>query len=286
MPIRRLSVSVALLVAAASAAGAQECRPGKDSREAQMLAFFAGPIAFSPSGNIAPLSKGEIRLGFDVTYVPTPSAEIRRPETCYTDTKTENTELSSVFPRPRISFGLGGGLALEATYLPPITVMDATPNLFQVALGYNRALGGGGMSLLLRGHATVGQVKGPITCSPDVIQTTNPTGTCYATSPSEDTYKPNMVGFEGALGFGGNSRLRTYVGAGFTALRPRFHVGFTDFVGNVDTTRVIVDLTRFSAFAGGAWSLTPKLALTAELYSQPEDVTTIRFGGQWVLRKP
>lgn len=251
-----------------------------------MLAFFAAPIAFSPAGNVARLAPGEVRLGFDLTWVPTPSEEIRRPEKCYTDAKTENTNLSDFFPRPRLTVGLGGGLALEATYLPPITVMDATPNLFQVALGYNRALGTGGMSLLLRGHATIGEVKGPITCSPEAIQTSNPTGTCYATAPSEDTYKPNMVGFEGALGFGGNSKLKTYIGAGFTALRPRFHVGFTDFVGNVDTTRVIVDLTRISAFAGAAWSLSPKLALTAEVYSQPEDVTTVRVGGQWVLRRP
>lgn len=250
-----------------------------------MLAFFAAPIAFSPVGNVAPMAAGEVRLAFESTLVPTPSETIRRPEICYVDTKTENTELSPFFPRPRVAVGLGAGFALEATWLPPITVMDATPNLFQVALGFGRAIGTGGMSYLLRGHATIGQVKGPITCSPDVIQTTNPTGTCYATEPSEDTYKPNMVGFEGALRFGGNSRLQTYLGGGVTSLRPRFHVGFTDFVGNVDTTRVIVDLTRFTAFAGAAYKANSRFSLTAELYSQPEDVTTIRAGGLYVLRK-
>lgn len=249
-----------------------------------MLAFFAAPIAFSPAGNIAPMAAGEVRLGFDVTYVPTPSAEIRRPEKCYTDAKTENTELSPVFPRPRVSLGLGGGFAVEATFLPPITVMDATPTLFAAALRYVRAIGDGGTSFLLRGHTTIGEVKGPITCSPDVIQVTNPVGTCYANEPSEDTYKPNMVGFEGAFIFGGNSRLRTYIGGGITSIRPRFHVGFTDFVGNVDTTRVIVDLTRVTAFAGAAWTANRRIALTAELYSQPEDVTTIRLGGVYILR--
>lgn len=250
-----------------------------------MLAFFAAPITFSPAGNVAPMTAGEVRLGFDATLVPTPSEKIRHPEICYTNSKTENTELSPIFPRPRVAVGLGGGFALEATYMPPITVMDATPNLFQVALGYARGIGTGGMSFLLRGHATIGQVKGPITCSPDVIQTTNPTGTCYATAPSEDTYKPNMVGFEGALRFGGNSRLQAYVGGGVLSLRPRFHVGFTDFRGNVDTTRVIVDLTRLTAFAGAAFKANSKFSLTAELYSQPEDVTTIRAGGLYVLRK-
>lgn len=268
-----------------SAATAQVCKPGADTHEAKLLAFFAAPIAFSPSGMAAPMAAGEVRLGFDVTYVPSPKKEITSPEVCYTSAKTENTELSPVFPRPRISVGLGAGFALEASYLPPITVMDATPNLFAVALGYGRRIGTGGTHALVRAHATVGEVKGPITCSPDVIQNSNSTGVCYANEPSEDTYKPSMVGLEGAIGFGGGSRLRTYVGAGVTSLMPRFAVGFTDLLNNVDTTRVEVDLTRVAVFGGAAWQLNSRVSLTTELYSVPQDVTTIRLGGSYVLRR-
>ena len=276
---------LALLVLGAGAAGAQgTCQPGSDSREAKMLAFFAAPIAFSPGGVVAPMRSGEMRLGFDVTYVPTPSESIRHPETCYTNSKTENTSLSPVFPRPRVTVGLGGGLLLEASYLPPVTVLDATPNLFSVALGYAKNVGTRGMSVLLRAHATVGEVKGPITCSPDVIQTSNPAGTCYAIKPSEDTYKPGMLGVEGAVGFGAASRLRSYVGAGFTSVRPRFQVGFLDARNNLDDTRIEVDLTRVSLFAGAAYRMTTRTALTAEVYSVPQDVTTIRLGGSLSLR--
>lgn len=250
-----------------------------------MLAFFAAPIAFSPSGAVSSMGAGEVRLGFEATYVPSPSREITSPEVCYTSAKTENTELSPVFPRPRITVGLGAGFAIEASYLPPITVMDATPNLFSVALGYSRAMGAGGTVALLRAHATVGEVKGPITCAPDVIQDSNASGVCYADEPSEDTYKPNMVGLEGAIGFGGSSRLRTYLGAGVTSLMPRFHVGFTDLLNNVDTTRVEVDLTRVALFGGAAFRLNSRVWLTTELYSVPQDVTTIRLGGSYVLRR-
>jgi hypothetical protein len=278
-------VSIILLAATASVAGGQGiCKPGAESNEAKMLAFFAAPIAFSPAGIVTPMRAGEVRLSFDATYVPSPSDDITSPDVCYRNDKTENTELSPVFPRPRIAIGLAPGLALEATYLPPITVMDATPNLFAVALAYAHAIGTGGMSYAIRSHFTIGSVKGPITCSPDVIQVDNPAGACYATDPSEDTYKPNMLGFEGALGFGGNSRLSTYIGAGYTMLRPRFQVGYIDATGNVDDTKIIVNLHRVAAFAGGRFKLSDAVGVTAELYSVPQDITTFRLGGAYTLR--
>jgi hypothetical protein len=275
-------VIAGLSIAVSGVQSQQVCRPNKDQREAKLLAFFAAPIAFSPAGSVAPLAKGEIRLSFDATYVPTPSDEMSRPEICYTDAKRENTSLSSVFPRPRIAVGLSDNLWLEASYLPPVTVMDATPNLFSAALGWGRDIGG--TLLALRAHVTVGQVKGPITCNEDAIQTTSPSGTCYATEPSEDTYKPNMFGVEAALGFTHGERLQTYLGTGVTSLRPRFQVGFVDASNNIDNTKVEVDLVRLSAFAGARYRLAPRAALTAEVYSVPEDITTIRLGGSYSLR--
>jgi hypothetical protein len=279
--LRALALS---LLASGPVAAQAVCKPGTDSNEAKMLAFFAVPIAFSPAVGVTPLRAGEVRLAFDATWVPSPSDDITSPEKCYRNDKTENTELSPVFPRPRVVVGLGKGFALEATYLPPITVMDATPNLLALALGYARTLGGGGTSVLLRAHATIGEVSGPITCAPDVIQTSNPTGSCYASEPSDDTYKPNMFGGEAALGFGGTGRLQTYIGAGVTRLQPRFQVGFVDAFDNVDNTRIEVDMTRFTAFAGATLRVNPRVGLSAELYSVPQDVTTIRLGGSYVLR--
>lgn len=279
-----IGLIVLLVTAASVAAGQGTCRPGSDTNEAKMLAFFAAPVAFSPAGSVAPMRAGEVRLSFDATYVPSPGDDITSPDFCYRTDKTENTELSPVFPRPRIAVGLAPGLALEATYLPPVTVMDATPNLVSLALAYARAIGTGGMSYAIRSHFTLGSVKGPITCSPDVIQTSDPTGACYATQPSEDTYKPNMIGFEGGLGFGGNSRFATYLGAGYTLLRPRFQVGYLDAAGNLDDTKIIVNMSRVAAFAGGTWRLSNALGLTAEVYSVPQDVTTVRIGGAYTLR--
>jgi hypothetical protein len=260
------------------------CRPDDDQREAKLLAFYTGPLTFSPSGNVTALGRGQFRLGFEATYVPEPSDEISRPERCYASNKSEDTRLSPVFPRPRIALGLGGGWMVEASYLPPVTVFDATPNLGSFAL--SRITSVGGADILLRAHATFGKVEGAITCSEDALQLDNVIEPCYGSQKSEDTYKPNMIGGEAAVLFVLGGRTTGYAGAGYTSLRPRFQVGFQDARPGVqyDDTRIEVDLNRVSLFGGFVFHVVPLLGLTAELYSVPEDVTTFRLGASYRWR--
>ncbi len=263
-----------------------ECRPPKDAPEAKLLAFFAAPIAFSPAGHADRMAPWSFRVSLDVTYVPTPPADIRRSSYCHR--KSENTDLSPVFPRPRLAVGLPGGLYLEGSYLPPVTVLDATPSLGSVALGWSRTIRGqpreGSTWITLRAHATFGEVSGPITCSADALQTSSANQPCYGTTPSNDRYEPNMVGGEGIVGWSGSGRLSAYVGSGYTSITPRFQVHFTPQGGTLDDTRVLLDDSRISAFAGGRFQLTGRSAITAELYSVPKDMTTFRVGGSWMLR--
>ncbi len=270
----------------ASVASVDECRPPKGSSEAKLLAFFAAPIAFSPAGHAERLAPGAVRLSFDITYVPKPAASIRRSSVC--ENKGENTALSPVFPRPRLAVGLPGGFFLEGSYLPPITVLDATPNLGSVALGWTRTLSGSdegvGAWLTLRTHATFGKVKGPITCSSDALQSTAINQPCYGNTPSDDTYEPNMLGAEGMLGWSGSGRFAGYVGAGYTSIKPRFQVNFTSLQGNLDNTKVLLDDSRIAAFAGGRYRVGGRINLTGELYSVPKDLTTVRVGASFMLR--
>lgn len=281
-----IPVSFLAVAALSGSLAAGECRPPRDSSDAKLLAYFVAPIAFSPAGHAEPLAPGAVRLSFDVTYVPTPPADIRRSSFC--QRKGENTELSPIFPRPRLAVGLPGGLYVEGSYLPPVTVLDATPNLGSVALGWARPIrtmaNGSSTWFSLRAHATFGEVKGPITCSSDAIQNTNPSAVCYGNSPSDDAYKPNMVGGEGILGWTGAGRLAGYLGAGYTSIKPRLHVNFLSLNNVLDDTRVVLDDSRVAAFVGGRFRLAPSAALTAEVYSVPKDVTTFRVGGSWILR--
>jgi len=259
-----------------------QCVVDKSSNEAKLLAYYAAPLTFSPSGALGVMKAGAIRLGFEVTVIPAPGDELRHTSICFLP-KEENSQLSPVFPRPHLAIGLGGGFFVEGMYLPPVTVMDATPNMTSLALGWARNLSGK-VGVALRGHATFGEVKGPITCNTDALQSTNPDGACFGDNVSKDTYKPNILGGEAALTLKASERLSGYLGAGFASLKPRFQVGFQPRNTTFDSTRVEVDLTRFSLALGGAYHLLPKIALTAELYSVPQDLTTIRFGGTWNVR--
>lgn len=265
------------------------CEPPEDSNEAKLLAFFATPIAFSPGGMVDGLARWQVRVGFEAAYVPSPSRSIQQPEACYGIKKTENTNLSPVFPRPRIAIGLPGGLLIEGSYLPPVEVADAEPNLGSLALSLPWRLRGnddvGSLSLLLRAHATVGRVRGSITCPEDKLQQLDPNGACYGSLASSDTYKPNMFGGEvGLAKEAAGERWGAYVSSGVTLLRPRFQVGFQYQDGVFDNTKIRVDMTRVAVGAGGWYRVGTAAAITGELYSVPSDATTFRLGGAYTFR--
>ncbi len=265
-----------------------QCRVPKNSNEAKLLAFFEAPITFSPVAAPTALPPWAVRIEGEVVPIPMPSREILRTGYCSL-TKEENPRLTPVFGRPRITIALPAGFAVEGSYIPPITVGDAEPHLASFALSVVRPLPvtvrGGAVSLLLRAHGTVGRVRGPITCPAKSLQTTTPSEPCYGTQPSHDTFYPDMVGGEGALGLTARSgRWSVYAGGGITRLQPRFQVGFTDGTGYRDRTRIEVNLTRGSVFGGVTARLIRALELSAQVYSVPADVTTLRFGAGYRVR--
>ncbi len=288
--MRTLIAVVAAIAVPLAGAAAQTttCRPDASDNEAKLLAFFATPLAFSPGGMPERMRAGAVHVALDVSYVPSPSRDIIQPERCYGLPKEENTELSPVFPRPRLALGLPGGLSLEASYIPPVRVADAEPHLFSMALASVRRLRGdalapGGLDLMLRVHGTAGQVEGAITCPEDRLQQRSLGEACFGEAPSNDTYRPNMFGAEAALARQGE-RLGVYGGLGVTRLVPRFQVGFQQGDGFFDDTRIAVDLTRAALFAGASWAVAPRAAIALELYGVPQDAVTARVSGRWRVR--
>ena len=280
--------SIALLALAGLSATSIEaqCRPPANSHEAQLLAFYEAPLVFSMAGAPTQLAAGEVRVAGEAGNVPSPSAALQRPEFCY-QPHSENTKLTPVFGRPRVMLGLPAGFALEASYLPPVTIGGATPNLASVAVArpMDFIVGRNDVTLALRAHGTFGRVRGAITCPRSALQTTVPVAACYGTEPSHDTFYPGMFGSEGALGVrAGGGRIALYAGGGVTWLRPRFRVGFTDATGYVDSTEVEARLVCGSAFGGISVGASEALQLSGQLYSVPEDVTTVRVTVEYRLR--
>lgn len=269
-----------------SAPAMAQCRPPGSSHEARLLAFYEAPTAFSMSAAPERLSAGSMRVSAEVIPVPSPNPALQHPDHCYQYT-TNNTKLASLFGRPRFALGLPGGFALEGSYLPSIVVSDAQANLASLAVSRSQdlPLRRSHLALLVRAHGTIGSVRGPITCPRESLQTDDAGAPCFGREPSRDTFHPNAFGIETALGAGGHGRrIAAYLGGGASWLRPRFQAGFVDALGNVDRTGVDVDLLRGSAFAGATVRLRDRVALSAQAYAVPADVTTMRVGIEYRLR--
>ena len=282
-----------LVVLAASAgvafpAAQAQCRPGSNSNEAKLLAFYSAPISFSALDAPKRSPAWHLELQAEVSPVPTADPAIEHASECFTASAQQHSRLTRVFARPRVILTLPLGLALEASYIPPIQVGDAHPNLGSAAISETAPLSGfgpfGSSALMLRAHGTIGHVRGPITCAESSLQQTDPEAGCFGDRPSNDTFKPNMYGLEGVYGVTSRGgRFDFFAGTGVTWLRPRFEVGFTNLDGFVDNTQIEVNLQRWSVLGGATLHLPAFFAITTEVYSVPKDVTTWRLAASYRL---
>ena len=277
------AVAAALTLGALARTAGAQCRPPASSHEARLLAFYEAPPQFSMGEAPERLAKGEIRVGGEIVPVPSPDPVLTHPEFCYQNS-ANNTKLSPVFARPRVTVGLPFGFGLEASYVPPVSVSSARITIGSVALSRTQELRAGGMHSLLelRAHATTGRVRGAITCSRDALQLDRVDAPCYGTEPSTDSFDPSSFGGEAAIG-GRIARVGFYAGAGINWLRPHFQAGFTDGTGYVDRTTVDVSLVRGVAFGGATLHL-GEVAMSSQLYVIPSDATIVRLAIAYRLR--
>lgn len=138
MIIARVVAVLAIALAPHVAVGQAVCRPSSGSAEAQLLSYYAVPLAFSSALPTPALARGEVAIALEMTYVPAPASNSQRSDECFVE-KSQHTELSPVLPRPRVAVGLPGGVVAEFSYLPPVTVADATPSLLGLALSLRSA---------------------------------------------------------------------------------------------------------------------------------------------------
>jgi hypothetical protein len=254
----------------------QPCRPPASSNEAKTLAIFAVPLAFGPA--LAPEAHPQFQLGLEGAYLPKVNRRTATPTICQPGKEPENTDLLFGIPRPRVELPLPLGVALEASWIPPVRINGVKANLFGVSLARSVELGS--LTGSVRAHGTFGSIYGPITCARSELA--KPESECFNGTVSDDQMSPNIIGADVAVGhtmIGG--RLRPYIGGGYNRLEPRFRVNFTNQFGTVDRTRVEVNLDRAILFGGATLQVRDHYSATAEVYSAPTDATTLRL----VVRK-
>ncbi len=240
------------------------------------MAKFAVPLALSGIGTAGTGEErpGQISAGLELAYLPKVDDATATPTICRPDKPgPENTDLLFALPRPRIQAALPGAFLLEASWVPPIRVAGTRAHLFGFALARTLPLRSEALRLTLRAHGTLGTVEGPITCDDQALQ--DPNSPCYQGTRSNDTFRPNIFGLEATVSWSLAGRVYPYLGAGYSHLAPRFRVNFTNQFGNVDRTRVEVDLDRVVLYAGAAWT-GGRIRLGAEVYSAPADAVTAR----------
>lgn len=279
----KYAVAATLALGALARTAVAQCRPPASSHEARLLAFYEGPPQFSMGEAPEQLANGAIRVGGEIMPVPSPDPVLTHPEFCYQNA-ANNTKLSPVFARPRVTVGLPFGFGLEASYVPPVSISSARVTIGSVALSRTQELRAGGMRSLLelRAHGTTGRVRGAITCSREALQLEQVDAPCYGSEPSTDSFDPNSFGAEAAIG-GRVSRVGFYAGAGVNWLRPHFQAGFTDGTGYADHTTVDVLLVRGVAFGGATLHL-GDVAMSSQLYVIPSDATIVRLAIAYRLR--
>jgi hypothetical protein len=251
---------------------AQVCRPPASSNEAKTFAIFSVPLAFGPVD--APTLHPKFQFGIEAAYLPTISPATATPTICQPGKGPESIDLLFAVPRPRIGLPLPLGLALEASWIPPVPVAGVKADLFGVSLARGFQLWN--LTGSVRAHGTFGSIRAPITCNRAALS--DQSSECFNGTLSDDRFSPNIFGADLSLGktmFDG--RLRPYIGGGYSRLDPRFQVNFTNQFGNVDRTRVVVDLDRLALFGGATWQMAGRFAATTEVYSAPADAVTVRL---------
>ena len=271
MRIATLTLVVSAL--AAPLAAQSVCRPSASSNEAKTLAIFSVPLAFGPA--TAPEILPGLWVGLEGSYLPKVDPATATPTICRPGEGPLNTDLLFALPRPRIGLPLPFGLALQASWIPPVRVAGAKANLFGFSLGksFGRL---DGLVAAIRAHGTFGSIRGPITCDDTALA--DPASECFQGTRSDDKYSPNIFGADFSLGWtmvGG--KLRPYVGGGYNRLQPRLQVNLTDRFGTVDSTRIEVNLNRGVVFGGANWQLADRLGVAAEVYAAPADAVTARL---------
>jgi hypothetical protein len=280
---RGLLIGVLLFAVQREAIG--QCKVSSNSNEGKLLAFYTAPIVFTMATAPEVLAPGTVRIGAELEYLPKPNRAIEQTGACFTQ-KSEHTSLSPVFGRPRVTVGGPGGFALEVAYLPPVTIARATPNLFSFAISQAHHFAAGpissGTTLMLRVHGTFGNVKGAITCPRSELQQTSATSPCFGTTPSKDTFHPDMFGGDIAAGFVPGIRgLSFYGGAGVNRIDPHFQVGFDPQGSSPDRTQVELEnpVYRAAVFGGVTAVVRRILDVGAQVYTVPEDATLFRLMG-------
>jgi hypothetical protein len=276
---RGLPLAIALLLLSRAAPGAAFAAVplDDDSNEAQIMGYYDAALAFTPLG--APPGSS-IQAGVDISYLPALSEEER--ETTFAGTRLENTNFTSVLPRPRLRTRPHPDWLLEAGFFPKVEVFDVKPQ--QLALGAAWRFAGreDDPSWWVRAHYFRADIEGPITCSEDAVEdSTN--NVCFNGEVSSDRFRPETYGLEVIVSGAhlGSAGPAWYASAGFSHERLQFDTHFVNSSGRLDDQVLVARLDRGAVAGGVSWEAWRGLRIDGEVYYAPDALATVRLALAW-----
>ena len=281
---RRLLIVTFFAGASTAAAQRIEERYEWDTAEGRMMGYYAAALAFTPVA--APRLPRGLEIAFEMAYIP-PLDKARRSAGF---SKTESTNLLPVLPRPRIAFALPGSVRVEASYVPPVKVMDVKASLLSIALA-RPVWTSAPWTVTARLSGSSGLTKAPITCFDEMKDEGEGNRLFYVyichDHESEDRFHTPAVGGE-LLATRDGGAWTPWAGLGLRHERDRFVPGVKNFDGTPDPNHpiLLMTLTRPYGMLGVTWTVARSLALSSELLYAPGSLLTIRAMGTTQLGLP
>ena len=236
------------------------------------MKYFTAVNLLTGLGPPRSLEPGAIEVAIEGASIPSLSAE--EQTIGFNGFKEEEINRSSVFGRPRVTFGLPRRFTLDVSYVPPVELYDVEPHLFGLAIarpfrdGRRWRLGG-------RLYAQYGTLEGDFTCTADDVAggddpEVNP---FRCEEPSNDKMTIRTASFElsAARSPRAGGSIEPYLAAGATFADLRFDVN-ARYAGLIDHTRLVTDGWIYYGAAGLNAKFGQRTSVVGEVMYAPLDV--------------
>ena len=265
-----------MLLPAVVAAQRPELEYDWDTPEGRIMGYYSAGLAFTPVS--APHRPVGVEISLELAYLP-PLDEARRSGGF---SKQESTNLIPVLPRPRVAVALPAGLALEASYVPPIKVFGVKASLLSAALS-RPVVTRPAYALTARLAASSGVTKGAITCNNDILEGGGGNVAFFQyvchNQESEDAFHSPAIALE-LLGAGApGKRFVPWAGLGVRHERNRFIIGVKNADGSEEPNHpiLLMNVTRPYGTLGATWNALRMGNVSGELLYAPGSLLTVRL---------
>jgi opacity protein-like surface antigen len=238
-----------------------------DRPEAWAMKYFTSATALTGLTTPDRPTPGSFSIQFESGWLPRLSAA--QEHVGFNGSAQEDLNQAPVVMRPRVTVGLGRGLAITAAVDPPIRTFGVTPRL--LALGLDGVIhDSGAWRTGWRAHGQIGSVTAAVTCPASVLSFAPGSASNRAgcTAESSDVTSLRYGGVEFQVERRISRRFAPHAAIGANVVDTVFQTDAQTF-GKPDRTRLRASGVTLTSSAGVGYAVTERIALAADLFYAP-----------------